>query len=141
MPYDALLMFSDKQAITAAAVSTNTLDNGPRSIKPTSQTGVGFPQVHSTNDAKIVGKITTAFAGATAMTVALEGSNDNSTFAVIASTTLAAADLTAGKEFGIEVPRIHKYRYERLQYTPTGTVTAGNITAGYADGYQTAGTV
>lgn len=139
MPYDALLMFSQAQAITATAASTDVLDLGLPSVNPLSPTGARFPAVHATDNPPVVGKITTSFAGATAIVVALQGSDDNSTWGGLASTTLAAADLVAGKEFSVVGGRPHKYRYERLNYTVTGTVTAGAITAGYNDGIQTAG--
>lgn len=143
MPYDALLMFSNAQAITATAVSTDVVDLGEPSINPRSPTGARFPSHHG-GDAgwpKVVAKVGAAFAGLTGLTVNLQGSNDNSTFTTIATVPLVVADLKAGYEFGIEPPRGHKFRYLRLQYAVTGTATTGNITAGYADGYQTAGYV
>lgn len=141
MPYDALLMFSNDQAITADAASTDVLDLGASSVNPRSPTGARFPN-HYGNDGnpKIVIKITETFAGATGMTIQLQGSTDNSTWVTIGSVSPDPAKMVAGAEFGLGVERGHGYRYLRLNYDGTGTITAGKITAGYADGYQTAGT-
>lgn len=142
MPYDALLMFSNNQAITADATSTDTLDLGQNSVNPRSPTGARFPAHYSDDgDPKIVIKVTQTFAGATGMTIQLQGSTDNSTFVTIGSISPDPARMVAGAEFGIGVERGHGYRYLRLNYDGTGTITAGAITAGYADGYQTAGTL
>ena len=141
MPYDALLMFSASQALLATANSTNTLDFGQTAINPRSPTGARFPQVHNADEPDIVIKVEETFAGSTALSVALQGSNDDSTFVTLATVTPTFADLKAGFEFGIGVKRNKRYRYERLVYTVTGTGTAGKLTAGYNDGYQTAGTV
>lgn len=141
MPYDALLMFSDGQAITVDAPSTDVLDLGIPSINPRSPTGARFPNHHGDGcSPKIVIKVGTTFVGATGLTIQLQGSDDNSTWATIGSISPAAASLVAGAEFGIDVARGHGFRYLRLNYDGTGTITAGTITAGYADGYQTAGT-
>lgn len=144
MPYDALLVFSNDQAITATAVSTDVLDFGQQSVNPRSPTGARFPAVQGDgNLAPIVIKITQGFAGNTGLTVELQGSNDNSSFTTVASTgVVPVAQLGAGAEFGmLGFPVKASYRYWRLNYVVAGTATAGRVTAGFADGFQTAGTI
>lgn len=141
MAYDALLMFSNAQALTTTAVSTDVLDLGVPSVNPRSPTGAAFPAHHSDHgEPPVVIKVGATFAGLTGLTIALQGSNDNSAFVNLDTIAPAVADLKAGAEFGLNTPRGHGYRYLRLNYTVTGTATAGNITAGMADGFQTAGT-
>lgn len=141
MPYDALLMFCEAQTITANANSTDTLDFGQPGINPRSPTGARFPAVHNGTDPALVIKVGQTFAGSTALTINLQGSDDGTTFVNIASITPPQASLVAGAEFGIAVARHKRHRFERLNFVVTGEGTAGQITAGYADGYQTAGTV
>lgn len=140
MPYDALLMFSNAQAITVTAVSTDVLDLGSPSLNP--KTGLALPVDHGASDANpVVVKVTTTFAGLTSLAVQLQGSNDNSTFTTIATTeAIPVARLGAGYEFGFNsLPRQTKYRYLRLNYVVTGTATAGTVTAGINTGFQTNG--
>lgn len=145
MPYDALLMFSNAQAITATAVSTDVLDLGLPSVNPRSPTGARFPAVQGQADGHlnpIVIKVGQSFNTLTSLTIELQGSNDNSTFATVATTgAIPLASLTAGAEFGfLGFPIRATYRYWRLNYVVAGTApTNGNITAGFADGFQTAG--
>lgn len=145
MPYDALLMFSDKQLVTATADSTNTLDLGQPSINPRSPIGARMPVDHGAGlNLPIVIKVGAAFAGLTSLTVTLQGSDAPASGFVPVATTraVALADLKAGYEFGfVSIPLGAKFRYYKLVYTVAGTATAGDITAGISDGFQTAGRV
>lgn len=144
MPYDALLMFSNSQALTVTAVSTDVLDLGQPSVNPRSPTGARFPAVHGDGClAPIVVKVEQAFVGNTALTVELQGSDNNSTFTTVGTTgAVPVAQLAAGAEFGmLGFPVKASYRYWRLNYVVAGTATAGRVTAGFADGFQTAGTI
>lgn len=146
MPYDALLMFSNAQAVTATAPSTDTLDLGLPSVNPRSATGARFVVSHGAGNAgdfALVCKVGADFVGLTSIDVQLQSSTDNSTWTTVATTgAIPLAKLKAGYEFGFNgLPLEAKGRYLRLNYVVVGTGTAGNITAGIADGFQTAGRV
>lgn len=144
MPYDALLMFSNEQYITTTAVSTDVLDFGLPSVNPRSPTGARFPAIQGDgNLAPIVIKVTEGFAGNTGLTVELQGSQDGSSFTTVATTgVVPVAQLGAGTELGLlGFPLRAAYRFWRLNYVVAGTATAGRVTAGFADGFQTSGTI
>ncbi|MWF13616.1 Bbp16 family capsid cement protein [Escherichia coli] len=126
MILDKLLMFSEKQAVTATAPSTDVIDLGP--IDGTVRDiGVGEPLEW------IVNVDTTATAaGASTVNVNLQTSPDNSTWTTIASSgDLALAALTAGKRIVSQKVPQGVQRYLRLNYTVgTGPLTAGSFTSG-----------
>jgi len=119
MILDTQALYSDDQAITSTADSTNILDLAKNS-------GPGEP-------VRLLIQVTTTFAGGTDITIDLEtdDNTDFSSLSTIASTsTIALATLVAGYKFSIDfVPRLME-RYSRLEYTVTGTMSAGAITAG-----------
>lgn len=126
MILDKLLMFSEAQAVTATAASTDTIDLGP--IKGTVRDiGVGAPLELFVN----VNTTATA-AGAATVNFQLQTSADNSSWTtLVASGDQALAALTAGKRiFSVKVPS-GVQRYLRVNYTVgTGPLTAGAFTAG-----------
>ncbi|EAA5446076.1 hypothetical protein JZA95_000765 [Salmonella enterica subsp. enterica serovar Anatum] len=126
MILDKLLMFSEKQAITASAASTDVIDLGP--IDGTRRDiGVGYPLEFLA----IVDTTATAD-GAATLNVQLQTSPDNSTWTTIYdSGALALAALTAGKRlFSAKVPA-GVQRYLRVNYTVgTGPLRAGAFTSG-----------
>ncbi len=121
---DALNRFSQNQAITTTAVSTNVIDLGaPRDIGPGE-----FPL-------QIQCYVTTGFAGGTSLQVQAQGSVDNSTWTTyVESAAIVTAALTAGAKLlaiswphrgpGAALPR-----YIRLNYVVVGTMTAGAVTS------------
>ena len=118
MILDKDLIFSDKQAVTADAASTNALDLG--------QGGDAVGQ-----ELAIHAVVQTTFATLTSLTIKVQTSADNSNWAdVILTPAIAAADLVKGAEvLYIRVPKGLK-RYVRLYYDVTGSnATAGKITA------------
>lgn len=123
---DKFLYFGEAQAVTATAVSTDTLDfSAFRNI------GIGFQDVELFC---FVGTSVTA-AGAATVTITLE-TDDNSAFSsatVIYSTTaIPKATLVAGFNAldGVKIPSGAE-RFLRLNYTvATGPLTAGTFTAG-----------
>lgn len=131
---DALTLFSDSQAVTASAASTDYIDLG----------ATGTPALNSTALARDIGKgnpvniriqCTESFATLTSLKVAVQ-TDDNSSFssAAIALETeaIAQATLVAGYVFNIQwFPRRTNERYVRLYYTVAGSnATAGKIWAG-----------
>lgn len=139
MPYDALLMFSDKQTFTATAISTNVLDFGLPSINP--RTGAVIKTNHGGVDHPIVIKVGAAFTGLTSIQVNLQTSADDTTYTTVMSTAaIPVATLVAGYEFGfVTLPLQVPQRYMRLQYVVVGAGVLGDITAGFAAGFQTNG--
>lgn len=133
--------FSDKQAITVTAISTNQIDLGVPGTPYGAQgplnrdIGKGIP-------VPILIQVTEAFATLTSLTVEIVVA-DNSALTtndkVIASEVIAAADLVVGKATYLQyLPNGVDQRYLGLRYTVTGSdATAGAITAGITWGNQT----
>lgn len=128
---DKQLQYSDKQAVTVTAVSTNVVDAGATKNPAIGRDlGAGTPLYLFVN----VSQTFTA-AGAATLTATLQDSADNSTFADVASVgPLSLAQLTAGKGFNVGFP-VPTRRYTRVNYTvATGPMTAGIVSAHIVDG-------
>ncbi len=135
MIFDSTNLFSDAQAVTASAASTNVIDLGATQTPKhaanalTRDIGKGTP-IH------LRAQVVTDFATLTSLTVSIE-TDDNEGFAsaktVIQSAAVVAADLVAGYVFPlVVVPRGTLERYVRLYYTVGGaSATAGAVTAGF----------
>lgn len=121
--------FSDGQAITASAISTNVIDLNPDNANPIIGIGSGEPvelivQVDTTATA----------AGAATVTVSLESSaapNMSAPTVHITTGAVALADLTAGSEIArFRLPAGDYKRYLGVRYTVgTGPLTAGAFSA------------
>jgi len=127
MILDKNLLFATAQAITASAASTDVIDLGVLA-----DVGIG-------EELEVLALVTEAFtaSGSGTLTVALQGSVDNSTFTDMAvSRAIGKADLVAGAEaVRWKIPGVAAGqampRYLRMYYTvATGPMTAGKITAG-----------
>lgn len=119
---DQNLVMSDAQAVTSTAVSTKSID-----------CTVALRNLGSGEPVDVLVAIGTTFTagGAATLTVALQDSADNSTFAdVLVGPAIAVASLVAGFEaFRIRLPATLR-RYIALNYTvATGPMTAGALTA------------
>ena len=128
---DKQLQYSDKQAITATAVSTNVVDAGATKNPAIGRDlGAGTPLYLFVN----VSQTFTA-AGAATLQVTLQDSADNATFADVASLgPFSLAQLTAGKGYNVGFP-VPTRRYTRVNYTvATGPMTAGVVSAHVVDG-------
>lgn len=124
MYLDKQLMFSEAQAVTVTAASTNVVDLGAdRNV------GSGEPL-----ELLVVVDEAAAAAGAATVTIELQ-TDDNEAFAsattLLSSAAIGKAALTAGSShFKVQVPEDAE-RYLRLNYTvATGPLTAGKLTAG-----------
>lgn len=134
MLYDSTLMFSDDQAITASAVSTNVLDFGAVDT-PKHAAAALARDMGKGNEAEIRIQVTEDFATLTSLTVKLQGSVDEAFSSPVdlqTTVAVAAADLVAGKVFSIDDFEIGStYRYYRLSYVVAGSdATAGKVHAG-----------
>jgi hypothetical protein len=128
---DKFLQYSDKQAVTSTAVSTNVVDAGAtKNANIGRDLGAGTPLYLMIN----VSQTFTA-AGAGTLTATLQDSADNSSWADIASLgTLSLAQLVAGMKYWVGLP-IPTRRYTRVNYTvATGPMTAGIVSAHIIDG-------
>lgn len=140
MIFDATLLFSNAQAITATAASTNSIDLGAVG------TPLGGPaltrDIGPGNRIPISVSVGAAFNTLTSLTISLE-TDDNAGFSsakTVASVVYPLARLTAGAilDFPDYVPQGVNERYFQLRYTVTGTnPTTGNITAGIVAAKQT----
>lgn len=142
MIFDSTNLFSDSQAITATAASTNVIDLGATgkvvgaSANLVRDIGAGRPL-------PIRIQIVEAFNNLTSLTVALQ-TDDNSGFSsatTVESVVVPLADLTLGAYVNeiYYVPRGTNERYVRLNYTVTGTApTTGKVFAGFVLAHQEA---
>lgn len=137
MIFDKTNMFSDAQAITASAASTNVVDLGPRAIARDIGKGKGVPiliqAVETFDTAAEDGTLTVAYQ--------VDSTETFTPDKAITIGTFAEADLVAGWQFPFTViPNGLNLQYMRLFYTVggAGSFTAGKITAGVVAGVQTA---
>ena len=138
MIFSAEQLFSDDQAITATAVSTNVIDFGtpgtPYDAAATLNQDVG-------KGAKIPISIqvTEDFDNLTSLDIAIETGSTSSLGTEVVSKTVLLADLVQGYQYPIDVlPNEINEQYLGIRYTVTGTApTAGTITAGITMGNQT----
>lgn len=128
MLFDAKLQFSAAQAITASAVSTNTVDRGDNK------------DVGRAGDIPLLIQVVEAFNTLTSLTIELQ-TDDNSGFASprsLYSVTVPLADLKLGYQTPVITLPQKTERFLRLNYTVTGTApTLGKVTAGVVAGVQT----
>ena len=111
--------YSDDQAITATAVSTNVIDHTVADIGP------GEP-------VQIVVQVTEAFDAGTLQVVLQTDSDEAFGTAVDLQTTAAIATPAVGYQFALSILPENMNIYSRLNYVVTGTPTTGTVVAGLA---------
>lgn len=138
MILSAQQLFSDDQAITATAVSTNVIDLGAPG------TAYGAAAAFTQDIGKgakvpLLVQVTADFDNLTTLAIAIETGSTTALGTVIATQTIALADLIAGKQISLDyLPNDIKERYLGIRYTVTGTApTTGTVTAGITMGVQT----
>lgn len=138
MILSAQQIFSDDQAITATAVSTNVIDLGAAGT-PYDAAAALNQDIGKGNKVPILIQVTTAFNNLTSLTIAIETGSTTSLGTVVISKAVPLASLVAGYQFPVNVlPNEITGRYLGVRYTVTGTApTAGAITAGITMGVQT----
>lgn len=128
MLFDAKLLMSSAQAITATAVSTDTIDRGDTK------------DVGKAGDIPILVQVVEAFNTLTSLTVELQ-TDDNSSFTTprsLFSVVVPLADLKLGYQIPVITLPQKTERFLRMNYTVTGTApTLGKVTAGVVAGVQT----
>jgi hypothetical protein len=140
MIFSAQQIFSDDQAVTATAISTNVIDLGVRGT-PFDAKAPLIGDTGKGNPVCILIQVTTDFAVLTSLTVTLETSAnaDLSSSTVLATEVILVAALVAGKQTFMQyLPNGVTGRYLGIRYTVGGSdATLGNITAGITMGNQT----
>lgn len=133
MYIDKDLVFSDDQAVTVTAASTNIIDLGDDNSK--------VQALNSKGDVEVFAEVTTAFAAGTSMSVTLQSDDDvafGSPTTVNASAAVATSSLVVGYQYKLgKLPRINE-QYVRLYYTVVGTMSAGKIFSALVIDRQTA---
>ncbi|MFC5373972.1 Bbp16 family capsid cement protein [Brevundimonas faecalis] len=134
MIFDRTTQYSNGQAFTATAVSTNVIDHLAAGI-PYGSSAALTRDLGTGPEVPILVQVTTTFTGLTSLAVTYQTSDvenfgsgvDN----VVTTAAVPAADLKAGYQFAIDqIPYKARKRYSRLNYTVVGTGTGGAITAG-----------
>ena len=141
MIFDSTNLFSDDQAITASAVSTNVIDFGATQTPQhaanaiTRDMGKGTP-------AHLRIQVTADFATLTSLAVAIqtcavEGFGSG-VATILSSPAVPVADLKAGYVFPLQIiPRGSVLRYMRLNYTVAGdNASAGTVLGGLVFGNE-----
>ncbi len=138
MILSAQQLFSDDQAITASANSTNVIDLGVAgtpydAVAPLNQ------DVGKGNKVPVLIQVTEDFNNATSVTVTIETGATTALGTVITTESILLADLIAGKQTCIEVlPNCLTERYLGIRYTVVGSApSTGKFTSGITMGNQT----
>ncbi|MBO7211123.1 MAG: hypothetical protein J6V44_09025 [Methanobrevibacter sp.] len=129
MLLDMQTLFSDAQAVTVTAASTNVVQTAIGKLK---EIAFGTPL-------PLLIQVVEAFAGCTSVKVALQTSatEDFAAPVVLAETAaIPVADLVAGYRFPINFMPKGNLGYTRIYYTVNGTATAGKIDAGFVAGHD-----
>jgi len=141
MILDNTNIFSDSQAITATAASTNIIDIGLPGTA-VGAAGILARDIGKATEVPLYCSVTQAFNNLTSLKISLE-SDDNAGFSSakeIASRTYLLAELTLGARlpFPAELPEGSDEQYLRANYTVTGTApTTGKITMAVVAARQT----
>lgn len=140
MIFSAQQIFSDDQAITATAISTNVIDLGAADTPYGAQAAL-YQDIGKGNKIPLLVQVTEAFNTLTSLTITVEASAAAGLTSpdVLFTQVIPLASLTVGKQINIDVvPNGITKRYLGVRYTVTGTnPTLGKVTAGIVAGVQT----
>jgi len=138
MIFSAQQIFSDDQAITATAISTNVIDLGAPET-PYDAKAALHQDIGKGAKVPILIQVTETFTNLTSLTIAIETGSTASLGTVVISKAVLLADLVAGYQFPVDVlPNEIDEQYLGVRYTVTGTAPdAGKLTAGITMGNQT----
>lgn len=138
---DATTLFSDSQAITATAASTNVVDLGATGTPAGSSVALSR-DIGKSGQIPLLVEVTEAFNNLTSLAIAVQVATDAAFTSPVevATRTYLLAELTLGKRlsFPAEFPEGTNLRYVRIRYTVTGTApTTGKVWAGVVASRQT----
>lgn len=140
MIFSAQQIFSDDQAITATAISTNVIDLGAAGT-PYGGAAALNQDIGKGAPIPVLIQVTEAFNNLTSVAVTVETSDAAAltSSTVLATETILLADLVAGKQTFLQVlPNGVTGRYLGIRYTVVGTApTTGQFTSGITMGNQT----
>ena len=138
MIFSAEQLFSDDQAITATAVSTNVVDLGAPGT-PYDAAAALNQDIGKGAKVPILIQVTEVFTNLTSLKIAIETGSTTSLGTEVISKTVLLDDLVQGYQFPFMVlPNEIDERYLGVRYTVTGTAPdSGKITAGITMGNQT----
>lgn len=143
MIMDRTLLFSEGQAITATAASTNLVDLGATGTVYGASSAL-IRDIGPGQEVELLVTVTESFNNLTSLTISIE-TDDNASFSSAATvwTSIAypLASLAVGAKYLLpdEIPVGVNERYMRLKYTVAGTApSTGKITACVVAGRQTA---
>lgn len=137
MILSAQQLFSDDQAITASADSTNVIDLG---VPGTPYDGNQLIQdVGKGNKVPVLVQVTEDFDNLTSLEIKISTGATVALGTTVLSQTILLADLKVGKQVSFDVlPNDIKERYLGIEYVVVGTApTTGKVTAGITMGVQT----
>lgn len=130
-------LYSDNQAITATAASTNALDH-LAALTPTNGAAAVEKDLGKGNPVPISVRVTEAFNTLTSLIITMEtsGTTGFTSAATVYTETVPLADLVVGKDLNMRfIPKGTGQRYTRLKYTVSGSnPTTGKIHAGVVCG-------
>jgi len=137
MIFSAQQLFSDDQAVTATAVSTNVVDMGAAGTPYGAAAALNADKGKG-NYVPILVQVTEAFNTLTSLVITIETGSTASLGTVLSSQTIALAGLTVGKQLAVQVlPHGATARYLGVRYTVVGSnPTLGKVTAGITMGNQ-----
>lgn len=136
MIFDRTLLFSNAQALTASAASTDIVDllatgrvyGAAANLTKDIGKGQGIP---------LLVQVVSAAVGLASVTIAIQV-DDNEAFSSpkeVASQTIPLASLTAGAQFNIQaIPPGTNERYLRINYTLTDDGTVGGMAVSFTAG-------
>lgn len=135
MIFDSTNLFSDAQAVTASAASTNVIDLGATDT-PKHAAAAIVRDIGKGTPIQLRVQVVANFNTLTSIVVGVQtdtADSFGSATTVLSSPAVPLASLVAGYVFPITiVPRGTLERYVRLYYTVAGTAaTLGQITAGF----------
>tara|TARA_R110002074_G_scaffold195878_3_gene362451 strand:+ start:10379 stop:10810 length:432 start_codon:yes stop_codon:yes gene_type:complete len=138
MIFSAQQLFSDDQAITASADSTNVIDLGVAGT-PFDAAAALNQDIGKGSKIPFLVQVTEAFDNLTSLEIKVSIGATTALGTTVISQTILLADLTVGKQIAIEVlPNDITARYLGVEYVVTGTApTVGKVTAGITMGNQT----
>ena len=137
MILSAQQLFSDDQAITASADSTNVIDLGVAAT-PYGAAAALNADVGKGAKVPLLIQVTADFDNLTTLEIKVSTGATTALGTTIISKVVALADLVAGYQFPVNVlPEQLTERYLGIEYVVVGTApTAGTVTAGISMGNQ-----